>query len=274
MAEVTKLSEASRTAQVELSNDIRDVSKRFDVFAGGVLEYTAQLELDVQDLKKRFDRADRLANKRRDSVVTQVSAILGLYRLFEPSVPYPPFGGWAIGGECAHLLVSLVLDRQPRWIIEAGSGLSTILAAYALEKIGGQGHIVALEHDEGWREQSLSMIADHGLSHRVDVIHAPLVATTVGHEVFPWYDLAEVDLPDEVEMIFVDGPPQATGTLARYPALPLLYPRLAQGGVLLMDDALRADEREIVERWTQEYSDLEVRLHPDSKGSVEITKHG
>jgi len=261
-----------------LQADLEAVSRRVDIFAQGVLEYVAQLELDVKKLGQRQDKvftsADRLANKRRDSVVSQLSAVLGLYHLFKPLAPYPPFGGWAIGGECAQLLVDLVLEKRPRWVLEAGSGLSTVLTAQALEMLGSPGHIISLEHDETWLDRSRAMLSDHGIGHRAEIIHAPLVPTKVGEEVFQWYDLSAVDLPDEIQFIFVDGPPQATGLLARYPVLPLLYSRLSEGGVLLMDDAARSDERQIVERWKQEFSNLEFRFHSDSKGSVEVIKRG
>ena len=256
--------------------EIKDVSQRVDVFTRGVLEHIAQLELDQatneRRLQKRLDNSDRLANKRRDSVVTQLSAILGFYQRFRPVAPFPPFGGWAIGGECAHLLVSVVLNKRPVSIVEAGSGLSTLLMAHALESLGGEGQIVSLEHDKLWLEKSQAMVDEHGLSRRVRIVHAPIVDVRVGEDVFPWYDVSGADLPYSIDLLFIDGPPEATGPLARYPALPLLFERLRVGATVVMDDASREGERASVQRWVDELPGLEVRFHTDSKGTVELTK--
>jgi hypothetical protein len=115
-------------------------------------------------------------------------------------------------------------------------------------------------------------VAEHGLSHRSTIVHAPLVDVHIGNELFRWYDLTGVSLPDQAEIIFVDGPPKSAGPLARYPALPLLFERLSSDGVLLMDDAARSEERAAVDRWNEEFFGIEIRFHADAKGSVEIHK--
>ena len=38
---------------------------------------------------------------------------------------------------------------------------------------------------------------------------------------------------------------------SRYPALPALEPRLAPGAIVVLDDATRPGEREILERWSE-----------------------
>jgi predicted O-methyltransferase YrrM len=285
-AEMAKVTEITEQSRADVQDAVDSVSHKVDVFTQGVLEYMAQLELDFEQveeraktletgqavLMKRHDQTDRSANKRRDSVVQQITAVQNLYHRFRPSAPYPPFGGWAIGGECAYLLVSLVLRRRPRFIVEIGSGLSSILIGQALAMNDDGGHSVSLEHDAEWLERSQAMIKEHGVEDWVRVAHAPLVDVTIGQEVFKWYDLSVVDIPPVVDLIFIDGPPEATGPLARYPAVPLLYERLRSGGVILMDDAARAGESAAMERWTDEFPDLEFQFHNDSKGSVEITK--
>lgn len=271
-------SATAKTVETMVSNtnaEIAEVSRKVDVFTRGVLEHMAQLELDQEanerQLRKRLDNSERLANKRRDSLVTQVSAILGLYQRFQPKAPFPPFGGWAIGGECAHLLVSLVLTKRPAWVVEAGSGLSTLLMAHALESLGEEGMIISLEHDKVWLDKSQAMLDEHGVGRRVRLVHAPLVDVSIGGEVFSWYDLSGADLPDSIDLLFIDGPPEATGPLARYPALPLLFERLTAGATVVLDDAAREGERAAVQRWQYELPGLEVRFHRDSKGTVEIT---
>jgi hypothetical protein len=66
---------------------------------------------------------------------------------------------------------------------------------------------------------------------------------------------ALVDLP-EIDLLLVDGPPGSAGTQARYPALPVLSDRLADGAIVVLDDFSRADETTIVERWCAEIPGL------------------
>lgn len=283
----TEFGKSQRSANVlveeHLRGDLRSITDRIDGFSRGILEYVSQVQLDLDNVKsrqqrtddrvaKRFEQAERLASKRRDSVVKQVSAILGLYYRFRPSAPFPPFGGWAIGGECAHVLVELILESKPHVVFEAGSGLSTLLIAHALEEVGGEGRVISLEHDSSWYQKSVEMIAEHGLSHRSEIHLASLVETEIGEENFRWYDLTDVVLPEQIDFVFVDGPPEATGNLARYPVLPLIYSRLAPGATMLMDDARRQGEMEAIERWRHEFEGLDVQILDDSKGTAVIKR--
>jgi len=278
--EISRVSDQVATSASRIADDIGTVAKRVDVFTQGVMEYVSQLEIEVDDLGhslpadigKRLDVMQRTAEKDRDKILTQVSGVIGVYSTLQPSIPYPPFGGWAIGGDCAQRLVSLIFSLRPRWILEAGSGLSTILAAQCLDRIGSDGMVISLEHEKKWLEETQAGLAQHEVSHRSQLHHTPLVDIELGGEGLAWYDIGSIKLPDEVGLIFIDGPPKAVGPLARYPAVPLLYDRLKLGGVILMDDAARAEELSAINRWKEEFPSLEFQMHSDSKGTVEITK--
>jgi predicted O-methyltransferase YrrM len=302
--EVTRVDKSTENASTAVRNEIEKMSSRFDVLTQGMLEYTAQLEIQVDSLQHRvvelsgqvaninkplmqltaksdanvsqltqnIEEAERRATKGREKLLSQASGVVSLYSTLKPAIPYPQFGGWAISGDCALRLVNLTLSIRPSWVLETGSGLSTLLLAHALDLLDEEGGVISLEHDDRWLEDTASMLRDHGLSHRVNLVHAPLVDTSIGDEVFKWYDLTRTEIPAEIEIVFVDGPPQGTGPRARYPALPMLFAHLPVNGVLLMDDADRSDERAAIERWSDEYPGLEIKFHPDSKGTVEVIK--
>ncbi len=67
-------------------------------------------------------------------------------------------------------------------------------------------------------------------------------------------------------MLVIDGPPEAVGPLARYPAGPSLFPSLSVGATVFLDDAARDDEKRIIERWQREFPDLERQDHDCEKG--------
>src|SRR5699024_11977254 len=67
------------------------------------------------------------------------------------------------------------------------------------------------------------------------------------HDALPIYNI------QGIELVVVDGPPQATGELARYPALPTLAEHLAPEARILFDDANRPDETRALEAWREAY---------------------
>ena len=72
-------------------------------------------------------------------------------------------------------------------------------------------------------------------------------------------------------MLVIDGPPMPVGPLVRYPAGPILFPKLAPGAAVFLDDAPRDDEKRIIERWMQEFPGLQREDHPCEKGCVSLT---
>jgi len=80
---------------------------------------------------------------------------------------------------------------------------------------------------------------------------APLRSLRVDGEDYRWYDTAAVEDLDGIDLLLVDGPPAAVGPLARYPAVPRLESKLSPTATIILDDAARSDERQILMRWTE-----------------------
>jgi predicted O-methyltransferase YrrM len=116
------------------------------------------------------------------------------------------------------------------------------------------------------------MVARHGLSGVARVHHAPIVRHDIRGASWLWYDFSGADLPDEIDLIVIDGPPSELQKKARYPALPLLIDRLKVGGILMLDDAARGGERRAVEDWQAQFPNISVERLPMEKGLVVVTK--
>ena len=129
-------------------------------------------------------------------------------------------------------------------VLECGSGLSTLLLGIAAERLGYD--VYSLEHDESWQAKVSEAVHRLGLSH-VKVIAAPLVL----HSGYAWYD-APGDFPPDFSLVLCDGPPAATMG-GRYGLLAELRPSLADDCVILLDDAARDGEQEVLVRWTAEH---------------------
>lgn len=196
----------------------------------------------------------------------QIQALFSIYSLFQINHPLPTLGTWAIQPDFAKHLISEILISKPDLILETGSGVSTLIAAYALRK-NGKGKIISLEHDGAYRLKSQRELELHGLSDIAQIIEAPLQEYSLEGKTWRWYSLDKIGNP-RFDLMIVDGPPQATGPLARFPALPLCDKYFAKKVTLMIDDAGRPDEKEILKRWAAQFPDFKAETADTHAGLV------
>jgi predicted O-methyltransferase YrrM len=196
---------------------------------------------------------------------TQLEALDWLRSELQLAHPLPPTRGFAAAPDVLLQLVRLIDRLSPAHVVETGSGVSTIVMARRLQQ-RGRGRLTSLEHLTEHAQQTRLELSTQGLADVAEVIDAPLEALTLGDATWPWYRLPP-ELPPAIDLLFVDGPPSGTGPLARYPALPMLHDRLVPGAAILVDDGDRPDEREMVQRWQAEWTDLEVSHLALAKGA-------
>jgi len=178
----------------------------------------------------------------------------------------PPTRGWAASPDVLNVLVDRIEQTRPRRVLELGSGVSTLVIARALARVG-QGHLYSLEHDAAHLRRTQDIVDRAGLADFVSLIHAPL--TTRDDAL--WY--GESRIPDgEFDLIFVDGPAMPMGSMIRFPAGPVLLPRLSSEGAMVVDDAARPDEQKAVETWRTQFPDLVFTEVPAEKGCVVISR--
>lgn len=190
----------------------------------------------------------------------QVEAILGLTWAIDPSVPLPPSRGWAASPDLLREVYRNVLEEPPNLVVEASSGTSTLVIAYALRRLG-KGHVIALEHDASYAEQTRNHVIRHGLEGWATVVHAPLVMQQVEGKPMQWYDIRGVEFPAPIDLLVVDGPPDTVQPMARYPAVPMLRSRFGQSTRVFLDDGSREDERRTAERWAELFHGTKEFMH-------------
>ena len=184
----------------------------------------------------------------------EIEALVQLFQQFTPRAPMPSSGDFALNPTELLDLVHLVRLRQPRLVVVLGSGTSSVWLAYALEQYGGK--LVTVDHDSDFARQTRTMLAAHGLSAVAEVREAPLRELTANGTTYQWYDVDKLKDLIGINLLLIDGPPEATGPDARYPALSVLATHLAATATVVLDDANREDERNAVRRWTQEVPGL------------------
>jgi hypothetical protein len=77
-----------------------------------------------------------------------------------------------------------------------------------------------------------------------------------------------------IDLLVIDGPPESTQKMARYPALPLLFKYLLNESIIILDDGGRKEEKEIVEIWEKEFENISSEYLDFEKGAFLIKKHG
>ena len=198
----------------------------------------------------------------------QLDALSGLYYGLRPPKQFPVLAGWAASPDLLRYLYNLVRDEHRTAVIECGSGVTTLVMAYAMRELG-TGKVVALEHLERFADRTRELLNDHGVSDWAEVHHAPLTEVKLDDETWTWYDLGRVPA-GPFDLLVVDGPPATVGESARFPAVPVLHDRLSHDAVVVLDDHDRPEERAIGKRWGKELPDWKPRHLKHDKGTLEL----
>lgn len=203
---------------------------------------------EMRALEVAMDRRIRFLHR---ELITDLQAMHQLLDRYRPEARLPAVAGWALSPSGLLALVDLIETRNAVSVVECGSGTSTLWIGYALKRLG-RGRVTAIDHLPEYADRTRAIVAAHGLSEFVDVRLAPLSPRQTPRGEFPWYSFHPADVIAPIDVLLVDGPPQSTGRHARYPALPLLLEHLAPRAAIVVDDADRHDETEMLGYWTEE----------------------
>jgi predicted O-methyltransferase YrrM len=202
----------------------------------------------------------------------QLEALQNLTAMVPAGDVLPATRGWAASPDLLLTLVDLVVTERPSLIVECGSGASTLWLALAMRRFGIDGRIIALDHDPVFCRRTRDFLARHDVLDLAEVRDAPLESFNLDGDTYSWYsrqaweDLAGIDL------LFVDGPPAATGQQARYPALPLLSKSLSPVATIVLDDLVVPDMQAVLRLWLDAYPGFSSELLPLEKQAAVLRK--
>ncbi len=141
-------------------------------------------------------------------------------------------------------------------ILECGSGITTLALGIIGNRFGRQ--VWTLEHNQEWGSAIDRYLKKYELS-SVNLCTRPLKDFGWGY----WYDPPFESMP-RFSLVVCDGPPGDTSG-GRYGLLPVMKDKLEPGAVILLDDAVRQQERNIAAQWAAELkTDFQIvgREHP------------
>jgi predicted O-methyltransferase YrrM len=243
--------------------------------AGGVLlliRHSLDLAARIGNLGTESQRSlavvrrieSRLGTELRQTF-RQVEAIQNLSAMVPTSDVLPATRGWAASPDLLLVLVDQLIEQRPSLVVECGSGASTLWLALAMRRFGIDGRIVALDHDPVFAASTRGFLTRHGVADLAEVRDAPLEDFSLAGGSYSWYareawkDLTGIDL------LFVDGPPAATGDKARYPALPLLREALSPAATVILDDLVVPDMQETLRLWLDAFPEFGSQILPLEK---------
>ncbi|HMD92530.1 MAG TPA: class I SAM-dependent methyltransferase [Trebonia sp.] len=202
----------------------------------------------------------------------QLEALQNLNALLPASEVLPATRGWAASPDLLLVLVDLVITGRPSLVVECGSGASTLWLALAMRKFKIDGRIIALDHDPVFGGKTRDLLARHDVGDLAEVRDAPLESCDLAGETYSWYGKRAWEDLTGIDLLFVDGPPAATGPQARYPALPLLSGSLSPAATVVLDDLVVPDMQKVLRLWLDAYPDFTAEVLPLEKQAAVLHK--
>jgi hypothetical protein len=227
---------------IEKLNELPRISKE-------IQQIPLSLESSLQKQKKEINKSI-LTNSTIN--YERIDALLSIHKFIDLKAPLPIMHDWRVSSDYAHAVISTILEKKNGSVIDIGSGISTLLFAYAVKQ-NGNGKVISLEHSKKYFEETKKLIELHDLEDFCELYFCPLIEYKLNDEKWSWYDINNISFPDNISVISVDGPPGSTQALARYPAIPLLKNQIKNGTKIFLDDAYREEEEMIAMRWKEEF---------------------
>lgn len=187
-----------------------------------------------------------------DADVPENRALMRRLRLASDTLPLG--GGWYPSDQVLGATLDCVAGHRCDRVVVLGGGLSVPVLASV---IGDKGTIWMVEHDYRVIEITLEMMKSLDGQTDLRVMEAELQDYD---ERTLWYDRHLLrELPERLDLIFIDGPPHFCGRTPRYPAGPELFHKLSGDGSVVLDKAARAKEKKTLMRWAEAYPHLAQR---------------
>ena len=238
----------------ESSVILDDLLKELESLKDSLLKDSSE---NMAKLKQNLIRSQNL-------VYTQLESLSWLQCRLLASTQLPPLRGWACSPDVLLRLHTHIIETKPRVVVEFGSGASTLVIADALSQ-NKIGKLISIDHSEYYGAQTLIELEKSWLQGWVD-IRVGVLELWDGYHLNPesdskpslWYPKSILQDIEDIDLMWVDGPPGNTCPYSRYPALPALSIQLSRHIEVWMDDTIRQVEKEICKDWSQRYGfDLE-----------------
>jgi predicted O-methyltransferase YrrM len=220
-------------------------------------------------LRRRLDRAtpEGLGNGAvvRDDEIAEVLYATDVPRAVASALP-DDSSEWPLPARTAAFLARLIERYGLRRALEFGAGSSSLVLAHALAVRGGM--LTSLERSPEWCAAQWAEIG------RLDSVDASLVQSRLVFRAFPggvaWcYERAPATLSERgpFDLVLVDAPQSFVG---RAGALHTALAHLSEGALIVVDDAGREGERNLIAGWLRAYPGLRLAAFDPGFGRLGV----
>lgn len=203
----------------------------------------------------------------------QIQALIAIHNLLPIKYPLPAMSKWAASPDLSVVITEIILLNKPDFIVEVGSGISSLISGYCIQKNGGTCKLLSFDHDEVFAEKTRKSISQHNLQDYCEVRYAPLIPHTFMNREWQWYDISSFNHSQKIDVLIVDGPPVKTQKMARFLALPLFYDNLSDNAHIIIDDADRESEAAVIEEWLTMYPEFNLDMRYCQKGVAVLSRN-
>lgn len=225
---------------------------------------------DSQLSSTTIKKVNQNNKKELSDLYNQIDALLSINSFIKIRHPLPIMRGWPASPDFILRLINIIFETKPKTILDVGSGVTSLIAGYCIEKIGS-GKVVSIDHNEKYYNITKSNIQKHGLEKVIDLNLAPLKEYNINGKEWLWYNNEFLKSYNSFDLIIVDGPPGSTQKKARYPVIPLLKNQISANCNIILDDGKREEEKELAEMWVKENSNFRSSFFKDDeKGTFVI----
>lgn len=230
-----------------------------DANVEGMPERTARLISELPppsalvEVRRRLRQAlDGSSSNSLERRIIEETTSFGLMLHEESETNLPAISAWSMSPQALHR-AQVLLSSLPLGLcaVELGSGTSTAWLASALRRTGGEATFVSVEHDLHYLAETAEQLRMARCEDWVRLVHAPLTELSQAGVTTNWYSIPLGAIPHPIGLLIVDGPPAGKEESARYPAVPALRDQLADEATILLDDADRHGESEVLHRWLE-----------------------
>jgi hypothetical protein len=190
-------------------------------------------------------------------------------------------GDWSLSPSTIDFIEAVVREGRPRLILEFGSGVSTACFARFMQESYPDARrvlVLAIEEDAEQARATRARLAALGLADLASVVVAPIGNLRVGDREVRCYQLPSLrqlrEMVDstKAELVVVDGPTLGSGG-TRDATLVVANELIAEGAVVLLDDARRDAELRVAKVWRR-LPGVEIGgVHLVGKGLLEARLH-
>jgi hypothetical protein len=194
---------------------------------------------------------ESILHSRMASQDMQAMQILKQYDIGNSYFPYTSFS--LSPSTILHIINDLFINKR-KVIVEFGSGRSTLFLLKFIQYHQLDTKLFSVESDLEYSSYLNDIVNSNNLNQdNFYQINAPIVESNFHYQGKNslWYEeeMVSKSLPDNIDLVIVDGPASSYDAYVRYPAVPAIQQKLNKDFSIFLDDTYREAESSIAIEW-------------------------